>query len=106
MSKLLSACGKFIFINKKLVLSLWLILLVLAILNLVFSKNINTENALAGAENTEAAEVEKLILENFNQKLGLIAAIVIEKKINTDELEKDLLINFPQIQNSRPWHQY
>ncbi len=99
MSKLLSACGKFIFINKKLVLSLWLILLVLAILNLVFSKNINTENALAGAENTEAAEVEKLILENFNQKLGLIAAIVIEKKINTDELEKDLLINFPQIQN-------
>lgn len=81
---------------RKLIVA-WLILLCLALLFLGFRPSAPLETELSGAEGTEAWQVRIWLENQFQQRLGSSAAIVLPAEQAIDSLQARLQKRFPEI---------
>lgn len=63
-----------------------------------------SETELSGAPNTEAAQVQNILTENFHLKLGGTAAIVLPAEEDPQDLPAFLSHSLPEIQKIEPVH--
>jgi RND superfamily putative drug exporter len=97
MNHFFSLLGQFIFDNRRNIVIIWLIGLIFSIYFIINGVKTNQENELSGLETTEAYQVMNVLKNNFDHKLGTNLAIVFDKKIETNDIETELLSNFKEI---------
>ncbi len=88
-----------IFKNKLIFLLIWITVISVSLFSLLGADKENNEIELSGANNTDAAKLESILINDFKIKSGNSAAIVINKKVNTNLLVSELKNKFPQIDN-------
>lgn len=91
-----------IYTRGKLILVAWFTLILLTALGLYWHPPGTRETELSGAQNTEAAQVQKILTQHFNLKLGGTAAIVLPWNVSTEGLADFLTQELPEIQRVEP----
>ncbi len=111
MKLLLKILSNIISKNILLLLLAWFLILFSSIYFLYNFKSSEIEDELVGATDTEAYMSSYILEKEFKIKSGNSSAIVLDSKINTDEIIKKIKDNFNQIENvieikSRNSHKY